>query len=70
MRSDHLKRHMKTHENGLIWSKEIPTFDGSDKLKSKGTMNKLEQFVQSEQSRKIARMEPTLSELKQDILKL
>ena len=61
---------MKTHENGSIWSKEIPTFDGSefgtDKPKSKGTMNKLKQFVQTDHPRHIARMEPTSSELKQN----
>ena len=38
--------------------KEIPTFDGSvgtDKLNSKETMNKRDQFLQSEHPRKIPR---------------
>ena len=63
---------MKTHGKWSIWAKEIPTFGCSEfvprKPKSKETVNKLEQFVQSEHPRKIARMEPTSSELKQDIL--
>ena len=67
MRSDHLKRHMKTHKNGSIWlkPKEIPTFNGSefgtDKPKSRETMNKLRRFVLNkdaeETPRKVSRVQ-------------
>ena len=52
--------------------KDIPTFNssefGTDKPKSKETLNRLNHFVESEKPRKIARMEQTSSELKQNIL--
>jgi len=78
MRSDHLKRHMKTHKNGSTWSKpqEIPTFDGSefgtDKTKSKETMDELKRFVLGEPPRKITRTDSSTSkdslEQKQNLL--
>ena len=66
MRSDHLKRHMKTHENGSICAKEIPSFDGSefgtDQTKSKETMDELKRFVLGESPRKTARIESSTSQ--------
>ena len=68
MRSDNLKRHMKSHKNGSTWSKpkEIPTFDGSefetDKTNSKETMDQLKRFVLNEPPKKTARMESTSSQ--------
>ena len=76
MGSDNFKRHMKTHgklkTNGN-WTKEIPTFDGSefgtDKAKSKETMNMLKQLVETDPDpSKIARMEPNI-EVLEEIMK-
>ena len=63
---------MKTHENGLNWAKDIPTSDeskfGTDKYKSKETMDKVTQFIQTDRPAKIARMEPNSSKREQDTL--
>ena len=69
-RKDILIRHKINSCKAVV--KDIPTFNssefGTDKAKSKETMNRLNQFVESEKPRKIARMEQTSSELKQNIL--
>ena len=69
-RKDRMTRHKINSCKTVV--KDIPTFNssefGTDKPKSKETLNRLNHFVESEKPRKIARMEQTSSELKQNIL--
>ena len=68
MRSDHLKRHMKTHENGLNWAKENPTFNGSEFGTETPKSKETRQFDQIDRPAKIARMEQTSKVKLPDVL--